>query len=84
MGHGDETKAKIAAFFARFFKNHEVREDDDVFALGLMNSLFAIQLVSFVEKQFKVTIENDDLDIKNFRSINSVADLVQRKTASAM
>lgn len=38
-----------------------------------------MQLVMFIEKEFKVTIENEDLDLKNFRSINAVAELVNAK-----
>lgn len=78
----DPIKQQTGAFITRFFKNQEIHDNDDIFALGFVNSLFAIQLVGFVEKQFQISIGAEDLDIANFRSINSIADLVRRKMAS--
>ena len=47
-----------------------------------MNSLMAMQLVLFVEKEFGVSVDNDDLDLANFRSVNRVAEFVQRKKSA--
>jgi len=80
----DNTKIKIKEFLTRFFRNHDLADDEDIFSLGFVNSLLAMQLVMFVEKEFNVTIENDDLDLDNFRSVNAIADLVQRKSKSAI
>jgi methoxymalonate biosynthesis acyl carrier protein len=77
----EENKAKIKAFLARFFRNHEFKDDEDIFALGFVNSMFAMQLVMFVENEFKVTIENEDLDFENFRTVDAIAGLIERKTA---
>jgi len=74
-------KEKIKSYLARFMRNHDLREDDDIFALGFVDSLFAMQLVAFVEQEFGITIQDQDLDINNFRTINAIADLVQRKLA---
>lgn len=74
-----EIKLKIRNFMGEVFKNNEIDDDDDIFEKGFVNSLFAMQLVMFVEKEFGVVIENEDLDLKNFRSINSVTTLIQSK-----
>ncbi len=79
----DTVRAKIRALLARFFRGHELADDEDIFALGFVNSLLAMQLVTFVETEFGVTIDNDDLDIDNFRTINAVVSLVERKRAAA-
>jgi acyl carrier protein len=68
---------------ARHFKGTELKDDDDIFALGFVNSLFAMQLVSFVEKEFDMTVGDEDLQIDNFRSVNAVVDLVGRNTGHA-
>jgi methoxymalonate biosynthesis acyl carrier protein len=78
----ETTKAKVRAFLSRFFRKHELQDDEDIFALGFVNSLFAMQLVMFIEKEFAVRVENKDLDFANFRSINSIADFVHAKVAS--
>jgi len=75
----DAIKAKTTAFISKFFPQHGLRDDEDIFALGFVNSLFALQLVMFVEKEFNMTVSDDDLHIDNFRSIDAIAALVSRK-----
>lgn len=77
----ENTKAKIREFLSQFFRNHILAENEDIFTLGFVNSLFAMQLVLFVENEFKISIENEDLDFDNFRTINAIASLVERKNA---
>jgi acyl carrier protein len=78
----ESNQAKIKTFLSKYFKNHDLRDDEDIFALGFVNSLLAMQLVMFVEKEFGVTVEDEDLDLDNFRSIDAIAQLVERKTAA--
>lgn len=78
----DATKQKIKTFLARFFRKHELQDDEDIFALGFVNSLFAMQLVMFIEKEFQVKVDNSDLDFANFRSVSAIANFVQAKAAS--
>ena len=80
----EERKVKIRGFLAKFFRNHELKNDEDIFALGFVNSLLAIQLVGFIEKEFNVTVDDEDLDLDNFRSIDKINDLVERKTPVAV
>lgn len=77
----ESTKARIKEFLSQFFRNYVLADDEDIFALGFVNSLFAMQLVLFIETELQVTIENEDLDFENFRTINAMAGLVERKTA---
>jgi acyl carrier protein len=63
-------------------RNHDLKEDEDIFALGFINSLVALQLVQFLEKEFGITVEDDDLDLDNFRTLNSMDELLERKLTS--
>lgn len=74
-----EIKQKIKSFFAKFVGDVEFNEDEDLFSSGLVNSLFAMQLVLFIEKEFNLKVENEDLDLKNFSSINSITNFIQAK-----
>ncbi len=80
----EDLKTKTKAFMARFFQNLDLQDDQDIFAMGFVNSLFAMQLVLFVENEFGIAVENEDLDIDNFRTINAIASLIERKTASRL
>ena len=72
-------KERIRNFISRFFRGHNLRDDEDIFSLGFVNSMFAMQLVQFVEMEFGVEVESEDLELDNFRSINAIAALVERK-----
>ncbi|MEM8534766.1 MAG: acyl carrier protein [Chloroflexota bacterium] len=73
------TKQKIREFLNRFVRDVEIQDDDNIFSKGYVNSLFAMQLVMFVETEFSFTVDDEDLDIANFQSINAITELVQRK-----
>lgn len=79
----DTIKVQLTEFISRFLRNHDLQSDDDIFALGFVNSLFAMQLVLFVEREFSITVENEDLDLENFKSVNAIAALVERKSTVA-
>ncbi|WP_375509323.1 acyl carrier protein [uncultured Nostoc sp.] len=76
-----ETTTRIKTFLCRFFGDHDLQLDEDIFSLGFVNSMFAMQLVLFLEQEFQITIENEDLEFDNFKTINAMSNLVQRKTA---
>jgi len=77
----DEQKEKIRAYFARLFRNRDLQDDTDIFATGFVNSLMAMQLVMFVEKEFHIKIDDEDLDLKNFNSINAISGFIKRRAA---
>jgi methoxymalonate biosynthesis acyl carrier protein len=77
------TEPKIKEFLSRFFKSHDLKPEEDIFALGFVNSLLAMQLVAFVEKEFGIKVEDQDLDLDNFRSIGAISRLVGRKRGTA-
>lgn len=74
-GHVQE---KVLGFVAGRYPDAQLSESDDIFQLGFVNSLFAMELVMFIEKEFGVTIPNDELRIDNFRTAGSMAALVER------
>jgi len=75
----EATKTTTKKFLARFFRKHEIDDNEDIFSLGFVNSLFAMQLVMFLEKEFGVKVDNKDLDMNNFKTINSIAEFVNNK-----
>jgi len=79
----DGLTSRITAFMSRSFEGRQIGLSDDIFALGFGNSLFAMQLVAFVENEFKIDIESEDLEMDNFRSIQALSGLVERKLAAA-
>ena len=60
----------------------DLSEKINIFEAGLVNSLFAIELMTFLEQAFMIKIGMDDLDMANFQSISSITDFVQKKKAA--
>ena len=56
-----------------------IEDDTDIFETGLVNSLFVIQLVTFLEKQFGFKVVMDDMNMYNYNSINHIDEFVAKK-----
>ncbi len=72
-------KLKIRIFLVQYIKKPDLEDDTDIFAGGFVSSLFAMQLITFLEKKFSIVIENEDLTLDNFKTINALDNLVERK-----
>jgi methoxymalonate biosynthesis acyl carrier protein len=72
-------KQTVRNFILRSVAIKQLDDDDDLFASGIVNSLFAVQLMTFVEKAFAIEVDVDDLEIANFRSLNATTAFVLRK-----
>ena len=59
----------------------DLNDESNLFESGIVNSLFAVQLMTFIEKTFAVEVGMDDLEIDNFKSVNATAAFVIRKRA---
>jgi acyl carrier protein len=54
-------------------------DDDNIFESGFVDSSFAMQLIYFVEEEFKVSVTDEDLDLENFSTINRIGQFIKRK-----
>ncbi len=76
-------KQAIRQFILSSVALAQLDDDADLFEAGIVNSLFAVQLLAFVEKTFAIEVGMDDLDIDNFKSVNATAAFVQRRSGRA-
>jgi acyl carrier protein len=73
------TQERILKFFIE--KNNaddNLTWDTDLLGGGYVNSLFALEIVMFLEKEFKIRIKRKDINDENFRTINNMTALVER------
>lgn len=61
----------------------DIRDDENIFESGIVNSLFAIEMMTYLEKTFAIKVTMDDLDMENFSSITATSNFVQRKQREA-
>jgi len=71
---------KVMEFLNKYFDVSKVNKDDNIFELGFVNSLFAMQMVSFIENEFDFEISNDELNLDNFKNINSILEFIDSKS----
>lgn len=74
----DEIKQKVTEFLTRSLRNKELGEDENIMELGLVHSLFMIQLIMFIEKNFQVEIDDDDLDMEQIGTVRQIVSLIER------
>ncbi len=80
----NNTTEQILSFIRGRYPQVEISETDDIFQIGFVNSLFAMELVMFIEKTFSVTVPNDELRIENFHSATSMTELVDRLASATV
>ncbi|MFG2047047.1 acyl carrier protein [Micromonospora sp. NPDC048935] len=70
-------RGQLTTFLERQTKR-DIEPDLDIFAAGLVSSLFALELVVHIESTFDVTIGGPDLRLDNFRTVDRMTELVLR------
>lgn len=69
----------VSAFLSRHLRGGRLGEDENIFELGFVTSLLAMQLVTLLEKRFNIEFKDDDLTRENFQSISAISTLVGRR-----
>jgi len=81
-----EIKNKIKEYIAKnlLFSNDGYGFADDASFLeeGIVDSQGVMELVMFVEEQFKVSVEDEDITPDNFDSVSLLVDYIHRKSES--
>jgi acyl carrier protein len=74
---------KIRAFIADqfLFGQHDesLSDDDSLIERGVIDSTGVLQLIGFLEEEFRVKVGDDEVIPQNLDSINRLAEFVQRK-----
>lgn len=69
----------LTEFLERRTGLRPIARDMHLFDSGLVNSLFAIELLTFIETRFGVKVVTEDLDISRFSTITNVSAFVEEK-----
>ena len=59
----------------------DVANDEPLIDNGVMTSLQTVELVTFLEDEFGIMVEDEEFDEENFGSVDAIATLVEGKTA---
>lgn len=75
-------KSEINAFLVDHIRKQNIGDDEDIFAGGFVTSMFAMELVLFIESQFGIQLGNQDLKLDNFRTVNQMVALIECKLSA--
>ena len=81
--NAETVMGKVREFLGQFISDTDIDPGVNLFESGLVTSLFAMQLLLYVEAEFGIQVTNEDLDVKNFQSLNAVTDFVMNKITAA-
>ena len=76
-------KDKIREFIVENFlfgKDEGLKDDSSFLDEGIIDSTGIIELVNYIEKEFSIIVDDDELTPENLDSINNVISYLQRKT----
>ena len=74
---------QITDFLKSITANELLVPGTNLFAAGLIDSLTMMDLVCFLEGQFQVRLGVNDITPANFQSAQTLANLVEQRTAHA-
>jgi acyl carrier protein len=78
-----EVSTRVREFIRCSFLVDDFEDDDSFLANGLIDSLGMMQVVSFVESEFRISVKDTDLVPENFDSVVNVAAYVRRELSRA-
>lgn len=81
----DQQKALVKNFIIESFlfgDEEKLKDDTDFFRSGIIDSTGIIELVGFIESSFPLKVEDEELVVNNFSSLNNVSDYLDRKLNS--
>ncbi|MFC1534171.1 acyl carrier protein [Thermodesulfobacteriota bacterium] len=78
-------KEQIKAFIVENFlfgKDEGLNDDSSFLEEGIIDSTGILELVSFMEEEFSISIDDEELIPENLDSINNVVAYLERKISS--
>jgi acyl carrier protein len=80
MGNEKEiVKDYVSRELADDGKQTDLKEEENLLANGVIDSLGVLKLVSFIENQFEVQVPDEDVTVNNFRSLKSIGEYLEKR-----
>lgn len=64
---------------ASFLKNEDIKDEMLIFEVGLLDSMGLLFLIEFLNEKYDIEVNDEELNPKNFESINSIVSFVKGK-----
>jgi acyl carrier protein len=77
-----ETLARIRKFIAQKFplaRRRNITDQDNLLETGVIDSLGVLEIVTFLQEDFSLAVEDDELTPENFQDIRSISQFVEQR-----
>jgi acyl carrier protein len=81
---GADIETRLREFLFKQFpaaRSRGVGAEDSLLTQGIVDSLGVLEVVTFIESEFQLTVTEDEMLSDHFETIARIADLVSRKLA---
>ncbi len=82
-----ESREKIRQFIESnidvFADEAHFTDSENIFELGIVNSLFTVRIIKFVQEEFNIEMLEEDMEIENFNSVDNILKFIRYKRESA-
>jgi len=77
-----ETKTKIKEYLIKATLGNTDNFNDDtlIFESGLLDSMGLLFLIEFLKEEFNVDIDDNELTVENFESINAIVSFIEKNS----
>ncbi len=80
----DEIKNKVREYLVENFlfgdTEAQLEDDQSLIDSGVIDSTGVLELITFLESEFGIAVEDDEVLPENLDSINNIAAYIERKT----
>jgi acyl carrier protein len=79
----EDVNADVRQFILKTFpraRKQHVKDDDALIERGMLDSLGILEVVSFIEKRFAISVADDDLVPEHFETIDRIGSYIQSRT----
>jgi methoxymalonate biosynthesis acyl carrier protein len=79
----NDHRERIRHYLLQLTGLRSLGDDEPLLTSHVLESLGAIQVVDFIEREFGVQVEDDDLELENFDTLSGLMRLIARKAKAA-
>jgi acyl carrier protein len=85
MVEGNRACAQVRQFILKKFplaRKQDLKNSDALLESGIVDSLGVLDLVNFIEQEFSINVEDEELTPENFQTIDRLAAFVETKAGT--
>jgi len=71
-------REEVEKYITKLTNENEIDHAQNLFESGFLSSLDVLDLLSFIENTYNITVSDDDLEIDNFGSIDNMVKYIEK------